>query len=170
MEEKMFDVGKIVNTHGIRGEVKVVQLTDFEERFDVGETVYAFKDNQLPTSLVITSQRKHKGFYLLMFEGYDSINNVEIFKNSELKINESQLSELEPGAYYYYEIIGSDVYTVNEEWLGIVKEILAPGANDVFVVKREDKEFLIPNTKNIVKNIDIIQRKIIIEPMEGLLD
>lgn len=170
MENKMFDIGKIVNTHGIRGEVKVVQLTDFEERFKVGETVYAFKGNQPPTTLVITSQRKHKGFHLLTFEGYDSINDVEVFKNSELKINESQLSELKPGEYYYYEIIGSDVYTMDDEWLGTVKEILAPGANDVFVVKGKGKEVLIPNIKDIVKEIDIEKQKILIEPMEGLLD
>lgn len=170
MNNQMFDIGKIINTHGIRGEVKVYQVTDFAERFNVGEKLYAYQDEKPPIELVIKSQRMHKGYHLLTFEGFNSINDVETLKNANLKINQSQLGELKQDEYYYYEIIDSDVYTLDNDWVGVVTEIMAPGANDVFVVKRESKEILIPNIKDVVKNIDVDKKRVIIDPMEGLLD
>jgi len=172
MDEKMFAVGKITNTHGIHGEVKVYRLTDFEERFKVGKTLHLVEEDSFTQKLVIKSHRKHKGFDLLSFEGYETINDVENFKNAYLKIKESELTELNEDEYYYYEIIGCDVYTASDEWIGYVKEILAPGANDVFVVNQNNnnKEILIPNIKDIVKKIDVNAKRITIDPMEGLLD
>ncbi|MHA6251318.1 ribosome maturation factor RimM [Oceanobacillus sp. CAU 1775] len=170
MEIKMFNIGKIVNTHGIRGEVKVKRITDFEERFNVGETVYIESDGKhLP--LVISAHRVHKGFDLLYFEGYNNINDVEKYKGSYLKIREDQLTDLDENEFYYYEIIGCEVFTSSGEKLGKVKEILAPGANDVWVVERKGmKDALIPYIDQVVKDININDKRIVIEPMEGLLD
>ncbi|WP_368654793.1 ribosome maturation factor RimM [Ornithinibacillus sp. 4-3] len=172
MGEKMFKVGKIINTHGIRGDVKVLRITDFEERFEVGSTLYlvdAKEQESIP--LEIETHRVHKGFDLLRFKGYGNINEVEVFKGSFLKIKESQLTELPDGEYYYHEIISCEVYTVDGERLGKITEVLAPGANDVWVVKRsKGKDALIPYIPQIVKQVDISEKKVIIEPMEGLLD
>ncbi|MFD1850404.1 ribosome maturation factor RimM [Oceanobacillus bengalensis] len=171
MNKKMFNIGKIVNTHGIRGEVKVFRISDFEERFQVGETVYLEKENGENIELVIDGHRIHKGFDLIHFKGYDNINDVEKHKGTYLKITEEQLTELEEDAYYYHEIIGCNVVTTSGEVLGIIKEILSPGANDVWVIKRpKSKDLLIPYIEDVVKNIDISEKKIVIEPMEGLLD
>lgn len=171
MEAKMFNIGKIVNTHGIRGEVKVYRISDFEERFRPGESVFIVKDTGEKVKLVIDQHRLHKGFDLLHFDGYNNINDVESLKGSYLKIEESQLTELEENEYYYHEIIGCDVVTTDGEHLGMVKEILSPGANDVWVVKRnKGKEVLIPYIEDVVKEINIDEHKITIEPMEGLLE
>lgn len=171
MNKKMFNIGKIVNTHGIRGEVKVLRISDFEERFSVGETVYAVKESEEETELVIGSHRIHKGFDLLIFEGYDNINDVEQLKGTQLKIMEDQLTELDEGEFYYHEIIGCEVFTNNEEHLGIIKEILSPGANDVWVVKQaQGNDLLIPYIEDVVKEVDIEAQWVLIEPMEGLLD
>ncbi|WP_099158072.1 ribosome maturation factor RimM [Virgibacillus ndiopensis] len=171
MSEKMFNVGKIVNTHGIRGEVKVHRISDFDERFAIGETLYLVKDNEKPLQLEIKSHRIHKGFDLISFEGLDNINDVEHFKGSELKISEEQLTDLDEDEYYYHEIIGCDVFTTNEEKLGTIKEILSPGANDVWVVKQiKGKDLLVPYIEEIVKEIDVDSQRVVIDPMEGLLD
>ncbi|MBP1968124.1 16S rRNA processing protein RimM [Virgibacillus natechei] len=171
MNEKMFNIGKIINTHGVRGEVKVLRISDFEERFAVGETVYAVKESEEEIELVIGSHRIHKGFDLLIFEGYDNINDVEHLKGSQLKITEGQLTALDEGEFYYHEIIGCEVFTNNEEHLGIIKEILSPGANDIWVVKQaQGNDLLIPYIEDVVKEIDIEAQRILIEPMEGLLD
>jgi len=167
----MYNIGKIINTHGVRGEVKVHRITDFDERFDIGETVYAIKENQAPLELVISSHRMHKGFDLLRFEGFNNINEVEHLKGALLKITEDQLTDLDEGEYYYFEIIGCTVYTTEDEELGAVKEILSPGANDVWVVERNrEKDLLIPYIDDVVKEVDTETKKIIIEPMEGLLE
>ncbi|OZU90342.1 ribosome maturation factor RimM [Virgibacillus indicus] len=171
MTEKMFNVGKIVNTHGILGEVKVKRISDFEERFYSGEKVYVVRDKYEPLELLIKKHRMHKGFDLIQFEGYENINDVEIFKGLNLKIKQAQLTDLEDNEFYYHEIIGCEVCTGSGERLGSIKEILAPGANDVWVVKQPDgKELLIPYIEDVVKEIDVQAKKVVIEPMEGLLD
>ncbi|ASN05748.1 ribosome maturation factor RimM [Virgibacillus necropolis] len=171
MNEKMFNIGKIINTHGIRGEVKVHRISDFDDRFEVGETLLLVMENKQPIQLEIDSHRTHKGFELISFKGFNNINDVEHFKGSYLKITESQLTDLEEDEYYYHEIIGCNVYSINEEMLGTIKEILSPGANDVWVVKQpKGKDLLIPYIEDVVKSIDIDAKKVVIEPMEGLLD
>lgn len=167
----MYNIGKIINTHGLKGEVKVHRITDFEDRFDIGNTVYATKDNGETFELQIASHRMHKGYHLLTFKELYSINDVEHLKGSMLKISEDQLTPLEEGEYYYFEIIGCTVFTSAGEEIGVVKEILSPGANDVWIVKRKNKkDVLIPYIEQVVKKVDPEVKKIIIEPMEGLLD
>lgn len=167
----MYKIGKIVNTHGIRGEIKVVRISDFDERFEKGNTVYVVKENKEPLPLVIKAHRIHKGFDLLLFEGYDSINEVEAFKGASLEITEDQLTELEENEFYYHEIIGCTVFSTGNEEIGRIKEILSPGANDVWVVQRAGKkDLLIPYIKEVVMEVDTQEKKIVIEPMEGLLD
>ena len=170
--EKWFNVGKIVNTHGIKGEVRVISRTDFaEERYKTGNILYLFQEGKdRPVELKITSHRKHKNFDMLTFEGYYNVNQVEPFKEGLLKVPESYLSPLEEDEYYFHEIIGCKVVTSGGDELGTVKEILTPGANDVWVVKgQRGKEVLIPYIKDVVKGINVSDKVITIEPMEGLL-
>lgn len=168
---KWFNVGKIVNTHGLNGEVRVISKTDFaEERYQKGNHLYLFVNEKEPIQLTIKSHRKHKNFDLLTFEGYENINAVEKWKNNLLKITEDQLTDLDEGEYYFYEIVGCKVITTAGEEIGVVKEILTPGANDVWIVKGEKgKEYLIPYIDEIVMNINVKEKVITIEPMEGLL-
>jgi 16S rRNA processing protein RimM len=168
-----FNIGKIVNTHGLRGEVRVLSNTDFpEERFVAGEKVTAFMPNtKEPLTFKIKAARQHKQFYLLTFEGFDDINLVEKYKGAELKVSEDQLFELDENEFYYFEIIGCEVFTDEGSLVGTVTEILTPGANDVWVVKTpEKKDVLIPYIESIVKIINIEEKKIVIHVMEGLLD
>ncbi|WP_088012955.1 ribosome maturation factor RimM [Gottfriedia acidiceleris] len=170
--KKYLNVGKIVNTHGVRGEVRVISRTDFpEKRYAKGNTLYFFKENEsTPIELKVTSHRVHKNFDLLTFEGYESLNSVEPLKNGILKITEDQLHELDKNEYYYHEIIGCVVETIDGEEIGKIKEILSPGANDVWVIQRKgQKDALIPYIEQIVKEIDVMNKKVKIEVMEGLL-
>lgn len=171
MNEKMYTVGKIINTHGIRGDVKVLRISDFDERFNIGNTLYLVSDQKKIEELIIDGHRIHKGYDLIHFQGLNNINDVEHFKGSFLKITESQLTELEENEYYYHEIIGCEVYTTSGEEVGHIKEILSPGANDVWVVQRQSgKDILIPYIEDVVLEIDVEAKKVVIEPMEGLLE
>lgn len=172
MMEKWFNVGKIVNTHGIRGEVRVISRTDFpEERYKVGNHLFLFKPgSKEPLELVVTSHRTHKNFDLLTFEGYDNVNQVEALRDAIIKVPQSQRGDLQEGEYYFQDIIGCLVATIHGEEVGEVVEILTPGANDVWVVKSgRGKEILIPYIEDVVKKVDIKDKVILIEPMEGLL-
>jgi 16S rRNA processing protein RimM len=170
--EKWFNVGKIVNTHGIRGEVRVISKTDFpEQRYKVGNVLYLFMPgSNKPIELTVKTHRTHKNFNLLTFEGFENINEVEKFRDGILKVPESQLGELDEDEFYYHEVIGCHVVTTEGLELGKVTEILSPGANDVWVIKSsEGKEILIPYIEDVVKKVDVKEKVILIQPMEGLL-
>ena len=165
-------VGKIVNTHSLRGEVKVISSRDFEEeRFKKGSKLLITRGNQVIEEVVVESYRSHKNSLLVKFEGIDSINEAEKFKNLQLKVDSEKISELEENEFYFHEIIGCRVFDENNMLLGEVVEILTPGANDVWVIKGENgKEILIPYIADVVKNVDVQNKKIDIEIMEGLID
>lgn len=167
-----YNVGTIVNTHGVMGEVRVISHTDFpEQRFVVGNTLALFmpKENT-PIQLTIQSHRKHKNFELLTFENHPYLQDVEKYRNGVLKISESELEPLEEGDYYFFEILGCSVETLEGEEIGVITEILQTGANDVWEVKPEKgKAHYIPYIDDVVKEICIDEKKIIIDPLEGLL-
>lgn len=170
-----YNVGKIVNTHGIRGELRVVSTTDFpEERFKKGSELAVFKqlaDTTPIETVTVATARQHKGFTLLTFTGYQDINDVLKFKGTVLKVADTQLTEndLDDGEYYYHQIIGLNVVDESGTAIGTIKEIMAPGANDVWVVQRENQpELLLPVIKQVVKKVDLANHQVIVELMEGL--
>lgn len=167
-----FNVGKIVNTHGIRGEVRVISRTHFpEERYAIGSELALFMPgSKTPIHLTVASHRKHKNFDLLTFENHPNINDVEKYRDGILKVAEDQLGDLEEGEFYYHEIIGCEVFTLEDAHIGKVTEILETGANDVWTVTPEKgKPHYIPYIADIVKEIDVDNKKIVIDAIEGLL-
>lgn len=172
MANEWFQVGKIVNTHGIAGEVRVISETDFqEERFTKGSILYIKKDqHSTPLPYIVESHRKHKQFDLLKFKDHPTINDVESLKGTKLYVNKEQLTPLGENEFYYHEIIGCEVFTESGELIGQVKEILSPGANDVWVVKTKDKDVLLPYIEEVVKEINIENRSIVIHVMDGLIE
>ena len=165
-------VGKIVNTHSLRGEVKVISSTDFEEqRFEKGTELLVTRGNQVVKEVTVESYRTHKNNLLVKFVGIDSIEEAEKLKNLQIKIDSENIGELEENEFYFHEIIGCEVFDENGKSLGEISEILTPGANDVWVIKSQNgKEILIPYIEDVVKKIDVENKKIDIEVMEGLID
>ncbi|EGF87213.1 ribosome maturation factor RimM [Gemella haemolysans] len=165
-------VGKIVNTHSLKGEVKVISSTDFEEqRFEKGTELLITRGNQVVKEVTVESYRTHKNNLLVKFVGIDSIEEAEKLKNLQIKIDSDNIGELEENEFYFHEIIGCEVFDENGKSLGEISEILTPGANDVWVIKSQNgKEILIPYIEDIVKKIDVENKKIDIEVMEGLID
>ena len=165
-------VGKIVNTHSLKGEVKVISSTDFEEqRFEKGTELLITRGNQVVKEVTVESYRTHKNNLLVKFVGIDSIEEAEKLKNLQIKIDSDNIGELEENEFYFHEIIGCEVLDENGKSLGEISEILTPGANDVWVIKSQNgKEILIPYIEDVVKKIDVENKKIDIEVMEGLID
>ena len=167
-----FNVGKIVNTQGLQGEMRVLSVTDFaEERFKKGNALALFdKKDQFVMDVEIASHRKVKNFDIIKFKGMYHINDIEKFRDFTLKVREEDLTDLGDGEFYYHEIIGLEVYE-NDILLGTIKEILQPGANDVWVVKRKGKrDLLLPYIPPVVLGIDIEQGRVDVDIPEGLDD
>ena len=167
-----YNVGKIVNTQGLQGEMRVLSVTDFaDERFKKGSHLSLFDDkDRFVMDVEIASHRKMKNFDIIKFKGMYHINDIEKYKNHTLKIAEEDLSDLDEGEFYYHEIIGLDVYE-GDQFLGKIKEILQPGANDVWVVSRKGKrDLLLPYIPPVVLDIDLEAGRVQVELMEGLDD
>lgn len=173
MSEKLFTVGKIVNTHGIRGEAKVVPHTDFaDQRFAPKSKLFIVTEKGGKTEVTIETSRFHKNMYILKFKELHGINEVEKYKGSLLKITADLQEELPENEYYFHEIIGCKVMTDEEpaEELGTISEILTPGANDVWVVKTpQGKEVLLPAIPDVVLDVDKEAKLVRVHLMEGLL-
>lgn len=170
-----YRIGRIVNTFGIRGQLKVIADTDFaEERFAPGNTLYVVSEQkELKHTVTVEKAQPHKGTYLLSFKGMDNINQVEGFKGLWLAIDKASQHELEEHEYYHHQIIGLKVVTTDGKVLGTIKEILQLGSNDVWVVKRATpklKDALIPYIADVVKTVDLATATVTIELMEGLID
>jgi 16S rRNA processing protein RimM len=98
------------------------------------------------------------------------MNTAETFKNTYISILEDQLRKLPEGTYYLFELEGMKVYSTEGEYIGEISEIYQPGANDVYEVKNNNKTFLIPAVKEVVREVNMKDRKIIINIIEGLLE
>lgn len=172
METKnYFKIGTIVNTHGIRGELKIKAITDFaDDRFQKGQAIYRLDKGQYVKEM-IAKARVHKGMWLVTFEGVDNINQVEIFKGQDVFVDEEDRDDLDDGEYYYNEIIGCTVVDLDGQTLGEIKEIMTTGANDVWIMKRpKGKDGLIPMIDDVVKEVNVADKVITIDVLEGLLD
>jgi len=162
-------VGKIVNTHALQGEVRVISKSDFkDERFREGSELFIdYNDSYIP--VIIKSHRENKNFDLLKFVDMYHINDVEKYKGCELLVDAANLSKLDDEEFYFYEIIGCLVKTPDNTVLGEIIDIIQTGANDVWVVKRKsEKDVLIPYIKDVVKDVDIENKTITVELLEGL--
>lgn len=171
LSEQFYTVGKIVNTHGLKGELKILPNTDFaEERFAKGSKLYIFMPHEAEGHAVtVSSSRLHKNVYITKFEKYDHINDVERYKGGLLKVSEQERSELNEDEYYYSDIVGCDVVTDEGEHLGVISEILAPGANDVWVVKAErGDDILLPVIDDVVLDVEVSAKKVTVHLLEGL--
>jgi len=157
-------IGKITNNHGIRGYARFYYSGDLEE-FDYREVFLERRGKLL--SYFIENFKFHKNQILLKLKGIDSINEVELYlKGKDVFIHKSQLKKLEDDEYYWYELIDLNVYNVDGEYLGVIKNIIETGSNDVFVVKKDKEEKLIPYLESVVKEIDLEKKKMIIEELE----
>lgn len=167
--KEYLEVGKIVNTSGLKGLLMVSPLTDDITRFEDLETIYIQKAKEL-IEFKIQDVKYNKNMVLLKLEGIDDITEAEKYKNCYIKINREDAVELEEDSYFIVDIIGSEVFTEEGEDLGKVVDVLQTGSNDVYTVKTLDgKEILLPAIEDVIKNVDIENKKIVIHLMEGLI-
>ena len=167
MLKKYLEAGKFVTTHGVLGELKAYPYCDSAEFLCGFSLLYPAANGGRPWR--VASARAHKGMELLKFKEYDNINDVQTFRDCYLAVPEEAQGELAEGEYYYHQIIGLVVETTAGQALGTIKEILAPGANDVWVVQRPgQKDLLLPVIDDVVKDVDLAAGVVTVELMEGL--
>lgn len=163
------EIGQIVNTFGIKGMVKVKPFTDDIRRFDELKTVYVEK-NSNQTEYEIEEVKYHKDMVLIKFKGIDKVEQAEMLRNSYLTVSRDSVEKLEEGRYYIVDLLGLEVYTDEQIFLGILEDIFNTGSNDIYVVKdKQGKQILLPAIQDVIKQIDIEDKKIIVHLLPGLI-
>ncbi|MDO5556375.1 MAG: ribosome maturation factor RimM [Clostridia bacterium] len=168
--EEYFEIGQIVNTSGLKGIVKVKPFTDDIKRFEYLKKIYILIKNELK-QFVIEQVRYNKNMVLLKLKGIDTIEEAEKYKNLYLKIHRNDAVKLEENSYFIVDIVGCIVYTEQNETLGKIIEVFSTKSNDIYVVKNEEgKQILLPAIKDVIKNVDITNKIIKVNLLQGLIE
>ncbi len=157
-------VGRLRRPHGVKGEIILELITDFPQRLRHGVTVYVGDDHR---PLKIASRRAHDAFLLLSFDEFTDCDQVGALRNQLVYVRSDQLPQLPDGQYYHHQLIGLEAVDDKGQPLGILREILETGANDVYVVDSpEGQELLFPALEDVILGVDLEKRQIIIRPPE----
>lgn len=163
------EIGQIVNTNGLKGVVKVNHFTDDISKFEDLKYVYIQLKNELK-KVKIEQVRYNKNQVLLKLEGIDSIEEAEKYRNFYLKTEKESQEDLGEDTYYIVDLIGLDVYSDKNEYLGKIEDVFPTGSNDVYVVKDNlGKQILIPAIADVVKEVDLKNKKMTINLIPGLI-
>ncbi len=163
------EIGQIVNTFGIKGMVKVVPFTDDITRFDNLKKVY-IKTKKEKKEYDIEEVKYHKNMVLLKFKGIENPEDAALLKNAYLLVDRKDAVPLPKNSYYIVDLLGLEVYTEEGVLLGILEDIYNTGSNDIYVVKDEKgKQILLPAISDVIKNIDIENKKITVHLLNGLI-
>lgn len=163
----LLEVGEIVNTHGLRGEVKIVPWTDTPNVFEDIKHIYLNNGN----ILTVKGVKYQKNNIIVKFAEISDIDEAMKYKGQVLSADRSELGELPEGVYYVADLIGMRVITDAGEGLGTVSDVIQTGANDIYEVKRKgEKPLLIPVIDDVVLDVDTESSVITVHLMEGLLD
>ena len=164
-----FTVGKIVSTHGLKGEVKVYPTTDDPDRFKSLQNVILQTDRE-ELFLTVERVRFFKQLVIVKFKEFNDINDVEKYRGARLLVRREDAAALNKDEYYDADLVGCEAADENGIRIGELTEVMHTGANDVYAVKMDDgREVLIPAIRQCILNVDIDGRKIKIHMLEGLL-
>ena len=168
-EFRYIAIGRIVRAHGVRGELSVVVLTDFPERFEITEWVY-LGDEFEAEPYKIVKHRWHKDNVLLTLDGVADRTEAEQLKGLLVQVPIEETMPLAEGDYYLYQIIDLPVVTTQGQTLGTISNVLETKANDVYVVSCEgQKEILLPAIPDVIKQVDLKAGKVVVELLDGLI-
>ncbi len=168
-EDSFIWAGRVVKTQGLKGEVRIASGGGDFKTFSQGQMVWIGKDGEERRTLTVESSRPHKQSVLLTFREVKDIREAEQLVGALVYVNSADLQPLPSEEFYWYQLRGLQVKTDAGEILGTVEEVVPTGSNDVFVVRNEGREILIPATEEVVLRVDLQERVIIVHLLEGLL-
>ena len=171
MKDDLVSIGKIVKCQGLKGEVKLLPFIMDLALKDCNGKIYTIDSTGGALKREPELIRPHKKLWIIRFEGINSINEAKNLIGQTVAVDKSFFPELSPGNYYWFEIIGLEVYDEKNNFYGEIIKVFSTGSNDVYVVKSQNEdEFLLPATKEVVKKIDLKKNRLIFSLVEGLLE
>ena len=169
MEDSLLWVGRLVKTQGIKGEVRVFSPGREALAQSRGKAVYLEDPAGTRKAFTVATSRPLRELTVLAFHEVQSIEEAQKLIGCSVYVNKADLNPLPPDEFYWYQLRGIRVETEDGKFLGILEEVIPTGSNDVFVVRKEEKEILLPATDEVVARINLQEKVMVIHPLEGLL-
>ncbi|MBN1559313.1 16S rRNA processing protein RimM [candidate division KSB1 bacterium] len=163
-------IGRITKPHGVKGALKVEAMTHDPQRFRLLKRVYLGVEDKPGDAVEIENIQLQPQGVILSLRGVESRQDAERLRNLYIYLPAEEAMSLPAGAVYIFDLVGLDVYTTDGEFVGVVKDYHDYPANGMFIVEKNGREILIPDVADIVNEIDIDAGKIILNPIEGLLE
>jgi len=170
LKTDLITIGEVVKAQGIKGELKVIPLTENQQRFSELKRIIWSEANGNLKEYQVAGYRPLNQFVLLKLVGIDDLTTAEALGRGYLYIPKSERPNLPPGRYYYDEIISLKVWTVLDDYLGVITDILETGSNDVYVVEKDSFEILIPALKSVIQEISLAEGKMVVSLPPGLVE
>ena len=168
--ENLLLIGKVVRPHGLAGVLRIKSYARSEESLLNARTIFLKPSSGETRACVVLSVKPHKNIHLIKLKGLHSLEEAEKYRGAEVLIRRDSLTRENEEDYFWHELIGLRVYLKGGRYVGTIKHILSTGGNDIYVVQEGEKEFLIPAIHEVVEQIDLANKRMIITEMEGLLD
>lgn len=166
----LLELGRIVNRHGIRGEVRLLPHNPDSEFAETLALVTLLRADGSRDERRVLAARRHKQFVLLQLEGVATANDAEALIGCRVAVPRAALPPTGPSEAYHVDLIGCRVETTAGQALGTVRELIVTGSNDVCVVRGGGREYLIPMVADVIASLDADARAIVVHPLPGLLD
>lgn len=168
MKKEFLEAGKIVGTHGVAGMVRIQSWCDSNEFFCKFKKLFIGSDGS--GELTVSNARPHGNVVIAKLKGFDNIDAAETLRNKVVYVNRKQM-KLEEGVYLIQDLIGCSVFDIDTDaFLGKISDVSKTGANDVWHIENDGKEYLIPKIDDVVKSVDIDNDKVLIKPLKGVFD
>lgn len=170
MDEELIIIGKTLKTHGLKGALKVASLTDVPKRFQGLKSVILETRSGIKKLCTLEAVREDKADVLLVCKEITSIEEAAPYVQGWVKIPRSQSVPLPKNQFYHFDLIGMAVFFEDGRYLGTLEEILKTGGNDIFVVRHESREHLIPAIREVVRAVNIEQKRMVLQRISGLIE
>ena len=167
-ENPLMPIGQVVGAHGIDGAVKIHFYDAGYKTISAGQTLKMMSPGDTQTDYSVEGVRPHKRNFIVRLKGVNDRNQAQALGGSRIVINRSDLPVLEDDTFYWVDLIGMDVYTITDRYLGQIKEIIPTGSNDVYIVSHKKAETLVPALKTVIVDVNRATNTMRVDLPEGL--
>lgn len=168
-DKEFVSVAYIASTHGLKGDVKVIQLSNDQERIYSLSNIVIIQRNGEKQESFIKKVRAVKGGFAVSLANIMTVTDAQQLVGSYIAVPENEVPVLGKDTWYHYDIIGIEVFTTDGQCLGKIEDIISTGSNDVYIIRGNDHEYLIPAIRNVIKDVDTKGRRMVIALMDGLI-
>jgi 16S rRNA processing protein RimM len=167
-ESELIAIGKVIRTHGIHGGLRVRYYNENKNLFSSYRRILLMVPGGHPKPFAVTEARIHRNLVIVQLENVESIDQAERLVGASILVEKAALPALEEGEYYWTDLIGMDVRTESGDPVGKIEDIILTGGTDVFVIKKGEKEILIPANDEVIRKVDIVARHMTVCLLEGM--